>query len=57
VSIRDVIRVRLEEADKDNWWDKFVPQFIRDNTTRAWRQSWSPIACEPKTSGQRFVVT
>jgi hypothetical protein len=24
-SIRDVIRARLEEADKDNWWEKFVP--------------------------------
>jgi hypothetical protein len=21
----------LEEADRDNWWDKFVPQGIRDN--------------------------
>jgi len=30
-SIRDIIRARLEEADKDNWWEKFVPQFIRDN--------------------------
>jgi hypothetical protein len=31
VYIRDVIRTRLEEIDKDNWWDKYVPQFIRDN--------------------------
>jgi hypothetical protein len=31
VSIRDVIRVRLEEASKDDWWVQFVPQFIRDN--------------------------
>jgi hypothetical protein len=31
VSIRDVIRARLEEADKEHWWDKLVPQFIRDN--------------------------
>lgn len=31
VSIRDVIRARLEEKDKENWWDVFVPQFIRDN--------------------------
>ena len=31
ISIRDVIRARLEEADKENWWDKYVPQFIRDN--------------------------
>lgn len=33
VSIRDVIRARLEETDKDNWWEKYVPQFIRDNAT------------------------
>jgi Swt1-like HEPN len=31
VSIRDVIRARLEEADKESWWEKHVPQFIRDN--------------------------
>jgi hypothetical protein len=30
-SIRDLIRARLMEADKDNWWDRFVVQFIRDN--------------------------
>lgn len=32
-SIRDLIRARLMEADKDNWWDRFVVQFIRDNAT------------------------
>jgi hypothetical protein len=31
IAIRDTIRARLEEIDKDNWWDKYVPQFIRDN--------------------------
>lgn len=31
VSIRDTIRARLEEIDNENWWDKYVPQFIRDN--------------------------
>jgi Swt1-like HEPN len=31
VSIRDLIRARLEENDKMNWWDVYVPQFIRDN--------------------------
>jgi hypothetical protein len=31
VSIRDTIRARLEEIDKENWWEKFVPQAIRDN--------------------------
>ncbi len=30
-SIRDLIRARLMEADKDNWWERFVVQFIRDN--------------------------
>jgi Swt1-like HEPN len=33
VSIRDVIRARLVESDKDNWWENLVPQFIRDNAT------------------------
>jgi len=33
VSIRDVIRARLEEKDKEKWWDTYVPQFIRDNAT------------------------
>jgi hypothetical protein len=28
-----VIRARLEEADKENWWEKHVPQFVRDNAT------------------------
>jgi len=32
-SIRDLIRARLMEADKDNWWERFVVQFIRDNAT------------------------
>jgi hypothetical protein len=31
--IRDLIRARLIEADKDNWWERFVVQFIRDNAT------------------------
>jgi hypothetical protein len=31
VFIRDVIRARLEEKDKDDWWNKYVPQAIRDN--------------------------
>jgi len=31
VSIRDVVRARLLESDKDTWWEKHVPQFIRDN--------------------------
>src|ERR1700688_2980154 len=30
-SIRDLIRARLMEADKENWWERFVVQFIRDN--------------------------
>jgi hypothetical protein len=30
-SIRDLIRARLMEADKENWWDRFVVQFIRDH--------------------------
>jgi len=30
-SIRDLIRAWLMEADKENWWDRFVVQFIRDN--------------------------
>lgn len=33
VAIRDVIRARLEEHDKEDWWNKFVPQAIRDNAT------------------------
>jgi hypothetical protein len=32
-SIRDLIRARLIEADKDNWWERFVVQFIRDNAS------------------------
>jgi hypothetical protein len=32
-SIRDLIRARLMEADKDNWWERFVVQFIRDNAS------------------------
>ncbi len=32
-SIRDLIRARLMEADKDNWWERFVVPFIRDNAT------------------------
>lgn len=31
ISIRDTIRARLEEMDKEHWWEKFVPQAIRDN--------------------------
>ena len=30
-SIRDTIRARLMEADKDNWWEKYVVEFIRNN--------------------------
>jgi hypothetical protein len=30
-SIRDTIRARLVEADKDNWWEKYVVEFIRNN--------------------------
>jgi hypothetical protein len=32
VSIREVIRSKLEEADKE-WWDKLVPEFVRKNAT------------------------
>jgi len=31
ISIRDVIRTRLMEADKENWWERFVVEFIRNN--------------------------
>jgi hypothetical protein len=30
-SIRDLIRARLVEADKDNWWENLVVEFIRNN--------------------------
>ena len=33
VAIRDVIRARLEEHDKEDWWNKCVPQAIRDSAT------------------------
>ena len=32
MSIREVIRSKLEEADKE-WWDKLVPEFVRNNAT------------------------
>jgi hypothetical protein len=31
VSIRDLIRARLEEKSKEGWWEEYVSQGIRDN--------------------------
>jgi Swt1-like HEPN len=33
-SIRDLIRVRLEEKDPKTWWDQLVPQAVRDNAEK-----------------------
>jgi hypothetical protein len=33
-SIRDLIRTTLEAADPADWWNKLVPQFVRENAER-----------------------
>jgi hypothetical protein len=34
ISIRDLIRATLMEAEPTDWWEKLVPQFVRDNATK-----------------------
>ncbi len=34
ISIRDIIRETLQAAEPTDWWDKLVPQFVRDNATK-----------------------
>jgi len=34
ISIRDIIRSTLEAADPNEWWDKLVPQFVRENAVK-----------------------
>lgn len=34
ISIRDIIRTTLEAAEPNEWWEKLVPQFVRENATK-----------------------
>ena len=34
ISIRDLIRATLIEAEPSDWWDKLVPQAVRDNAVK-----------------------
>ena len=34
VSMRDLIRARLEEKNPTAWWDQLVPQVVRDNAEK-----------------------
>lgn len=40
-SIRDLIRARLEETFGPDWWDKAVPQIVRDNVAKNYKKEVS----------------